>query len=207
MNSPIIVAYCKRGAIIWLNLLTVLLIGPIAWIAAGCAQEHRPSTGHLLGEADAMRSFAVLAGYDDETYYLESPEWENAHERALQSLLSARGNEAWVVLLMLGGHGHAYIAPTTDPSPMFEITVLLDRIPDNVGPAVLWAYTCYLKDTRRHPVGGSEEVKPGVISYWIGQSEPIRELVRRKLVRALNIDKEYDVTAWRAEILRRVQSK
>jgi len=193
------------GAINRRGVLIVLVVGLAAWNAGCGADGYRAPTGISSREADALRSFAVFVGYDDATEMLESPEWENAHWRALRDLLTARGNEAWLVLLLLGGDYS--VLPTTSPTPMVAIPAMLDRIPDDVGPAVLWALTCYLNDRTRYPVCKYDEVKPGLVEYAYGLSDPVRDMVRRKLVRALKVDKEYSVAEWRAAILSHAQSK
>jgi len=207
ISKPASVIGANKDVIGRHGLLAVLVIGLSVW-NAGCEDAgHRGSTTPSPGEAVAIEKFEVVAGYDDVTYFLEAPDFQVTRLRALQDLGAARDNDAWLILLLLAGHDGIHSLPTANPCPTVPIVTLLRRIPDNAGPAVLWALTCYLGDTETHAVSSTEVGKDGTIVDSFGYSEPVRVLVRRKLVRALAVDKEYDVVGWRAEILRRARSK
>ena len=136
-------------------------------------------------------------------------------------LASAGRGGAWVVLLLLDdsalyrpdllewrygekGRAGSRTQPTTTPwypeaAEAALIAVLLENIPAEAGPAVLWAVTTRLTDTRV----GEYSYREGVIRVEKGTARTARiaDTAREALRRALGKDLGYDVAAWRKAIV------
>lgn len=137
-----------------------------------------------------------------------------ARRTAAQALAKSDAAEPWIILVLTAGFR------TRDAEGRFfkplslehyaqkhrtYVAIVLYNLPEEPSDAVLWAVTTKLYDRGLAHWGktGPSDTIPGAIAHYSVASEPIRELARQVLKRALKADHGYDVEAWRNEIMKR----
>lgn len=141
--------------------------------------------------------------------------WDSeSRVNAASRLAKRKEGEAWVIVMLLDEialyNFEVYKLPpeqfervrnTVAPPDRGVIGALLEHVPRSASPALLWAVTEWLEDSERGTYSKREGLPPLLHRQIDLLTEPMRDLARNALKRALRVDHEYDKVAWRRAIL------
>lgn len=188
-------------------VIVLLLVGQLA--VAGCGDQSSSSGGRKRASSAEQRKAARLF----EKCKKKGNRKQQDRVEAASSLVKTDEGEKWAILILLSKtaldwgceeKGGVDVNSTERSVDKGVVARLLENVPSDASHALLWAITYKLDDKE----GGLFSEVDGVIvgARIDGMTEPIRELARKALVRAMGVDHSYDHAAWRKAILERVSS-
>ena len=180
-----------------------MLVSMIVMVHLGCTT---PRAGEVPTEHDD-RTFDVFLRT------MDTPDTDLASRReAARELATKSDGNPWVIMILSTAD---WARPDDEfAGDVFEdrrgrnifdttvVAALLDALPVDTDPSVLWAVTDLLddhsfgRDSATISMDGEE-----IIAEFV--TPPLSELAHRVLVRSLNVDHGYDKAGWRREIIQR----
>jgi hypothetical protein len=184
-----------------------LLVLSAVCIAAGCdpavtvARDGAASTVPIIGDQNQPTAAHLFAIMEDR----EGVENEDFVRRqaAFERLLKAPDADSWLMIILL----RSARLPGTSPLAQLnrlDVARVLGSVREDASPALLWAVTYFLQDTSRATDSYTETGTGGRVIQGQSVYQPMRELARSALKRAIKADHGYDVGAWRTAIRARI---